>query len=180
MKKELRDNVLAIIKNKDKYSQENRIYFRLFNHSYWKSAKTIGITMSMPHEIDTMPIIRMAHIENKRIFVPECDYNDRTMQFAQYTHPTEIYVDHYGINAVSNPTNYLNEPDLIIVPGVVFNQKGYRIGYGGGFYDRFLLNFKGHTISFALDEQMAEFEHEKHDIPVEYLITPSKEYHFNE
>ncbi|MDZ7834585.1 MAG: 5-formyltetrahydrofolate cyclo-ligase [Alkalibacterium sp.] len=62
--------------------------------------------------------------------------------------------------------------DLMIVPGVIFTPSGYRIGYGGGYYDRFLKDFSNTTVSLLHSNQLVEsFPVEPHDIPVQYLIT---------
>jgi len=60
----------------------------------------------------------------------------------------------------------------LIVPGLVFNEKGYRIGFGGGFYDRFLADYHGKTVSLAFDFQvMKEIPTESFDLPVQIIIT---------
>ncbi len=62
--------------------------------------------------------------------------------------------------------------DLIIVPGVAFSKDGYRIGYGGGYYDRYLADYQGSTLSLAADFQMQPFlTKESHDIPVQFIVT---------
>ena len=62
--------------------------------------------------------------------------------------------------------------DLLIVPGVVFSNDGYRIGFGGGYYDRYMTDYKGATISLAFHSQVNhEVPIEAHDIPVQKIIT---------
>ena len=65
--------------------------------------------------------------------------------------------------------------DLIVVPGVVFDRQGYRIGFGGGYYDRYLSDFEGKRIALAFDEQVIEaVPRESHDLPVHILITETE------
>ena len=61
--------------------------------------------------------------------------------------------------------------DLIHVPGLAFTTEGYRIGYGGGYYDRYLEHFAGHTMSTIYPCQVQEFNLENHDIPVQEVLT---------
>ena len=60
--------------------------------------------------------------------------------------------------------------DLIHVPGLVFTTEGYRIGYGGGYYDRYLEHFPGHTLSTVYPCQIQDFSPENHDIPVQEVL----------
>jgi len=60
--------------------------------------------------------------------------------------------------------------DLIHVPGLAFNTSGYRVGYGGGYYDRYLEHFPGHTISTIYPCQIQNFQPEHYDIPVEEVL----------
>lgn len=62
--------------------------------------------------------------------------------------------------------------DLLIVPGLVFTKKGYRVGFGGGYYDRYLTDFTQPTVSLVHTKQFVEdFPIEPFDIPVQYLVT---------
>lgn len=64
--------------------------------------------------------------------------------------------------------------ELLIVPGIVYNKSGYRIGYGGGYYDRFLSTYLGLTMSLAFDMQVNdEVVREQFDLPVDRIITES-------
>ena len=60
--------------------------------------------------------------------------------------------------------------DLIHVPGLAFTTEGYRIGYGGGYYDRYLEHFSGHTLSTVYPCQIQDFISENHDIPVQEVL----------
>jgi 5-formyltetrahydrofolate cyclo-ligase len=76
-----------------------------------------------------------------------------------------------------NKTNKVESENIsyLIVPGVVFDLSGFRIGYGGGYYDRFLSNYDGPTISIAFDEQLIEIvPSENFDVPVQLLITDKR------
>lgn len=67
------------------------------------------------------------------------------------------------------------ELDALIVPGLAFTKEGYRLGFGGGYYDRFLSNYRGDTLALTYELQlMDELPIEVHDLAVGKLITPSK------
>lgn len=92
------------------------------------------------------------------------------MTFKQLLDLNEIERDEKGIyHSISN-TDTSNQLDLVVVPGVGFKSDGYRIGYGGGFYDRFLSKFKPNTISLLYDFQLIDFKPDEHDQPVDELI----------
>ena len=92
------------------------------------------------------------------------------MTFKHVDDLNHIGPDDKGINHVNTKTEITNKLDLLVVPGVVFNSTGYRIGYGGGYFDKFLSNNKQPTISLLYDFQLNSFETEAHDEPVEKLI----------
>lgn len=84
---------------------------------------------------------------------------------AYYT--TKFGVEEPEIEKVASP----DELDLLIVPGLVFNRSGYRIGFGGGYYDRYLANYKGKTCSFVFAEQLMEdWQIEEFDQPIQQLF----------
>jgi 5-formyltetrahydrofolate cyclo-ligase len=60
----------------------------------------------------------------------------------------------------------------VLVPGIAFTAQGYRVGFGGGYFDRFLAGFPGVSIGLAFDLQMtAEFSPDAHDVPVQWIVT---------
>lgn len=67
--------------------------------------------------------------------------------------------------------------DLIVVPGIAFDKRGYRIGFGKGYYDRFLSDYTGIKVGFAYDFQVLEsIPHESWDIAMNYIVTEKKVY----
>src|SRR5699024_2740845 len=105
-----------------------------------------------------------------KVFVPETNYKNKTMSFKELDNLSNIAPDDKGINYVTSDTEITNDLDLLIVHGVVFNNKGYRIGYGVGYFDKFLSQHLQLTISLIYDFQINDFEIEAHDQPVQKLI----------
>ena len=118
----------------------------------------------MENEVNTYPIIEKAWEEGKKVVVPKCNKGTRTMSFRQinnFDRLETVYMNlREPIPGLTEEVN-MDEIDLQIVPGVAYTERGERIGYGGGYYDRYLVHYKGKTLSLAYDFQMV-----KH-IPVE-------------
>lgn len=124
----------------------------------------------MTHEVDTYPIIETMLSDGKKVFVPNTNYKLKEMNFKQLLSLNRLEKDEKGLLYVNDDTEITDQLDLIVVPGVAFRDDGYRIGYGGGYYDRFLSDSNANTISLIYDLQLTQFEIESHDQPVEKLI----------
>ncbi|WP_335869373.1 5-formyltetrahydrofolate cyclo-ligase [Bacillus sp. 2205SS5-2] len=153
---------------------------RLYETCQWKQAQTIGITISHVPEIDTWQLIRKAWIEGKTVCVPKCHHDSRRLDFyaiESFEQLENKYLHLFEPNPVQ--TNAMNKEkiSLLVVPGLAYSIKGFRIGFGGGYYDRFLKDYQGETISLAFQEQiLANIPKDKYDLPVQKLITPAKVY----
>ena len=172
-KKQIRKNILSQMKDFDKKSKHKAdiwLMKQLIENEKFKNAHRIGIFLSMPHEINTYNIINFALDNGKQIFVPNTDYRSRNMNFKQLLDLSSIATDDKGINYVNEDTSISNDMDLLIVPGVAFQTNGFRIGYGGGYYDKFLNQHDINSISLIYDFQISDFDVEKHDQPVDNLI----------
>ena len=146
--------------------------------------KTIALTISVFPEVDTRGIISQLWAMDKRVVVPKCDHKTKQMLFYIITSFDELVPAPMGLfepnHLITTAVDY-KQIDVCIVPGIVFDQRGYRIGYGGGYYDRYLPHFKGEKISIAFDEQLVdEVPYESHDIPINLLITNKHRISFRE
>lgn len=176
-KKQLRKKFLAklnalSIQHRTKINRD--LQAQLFQQTEWKQASTIGVTISFEHEWDTWAIIEKAWQDHKSVVVPKCNPVDKTMTFYQIKTKDDLEVQFYNImEPIETRTNSVNKQaiDLLIVPGVVFDDHHYRIGHGGGYYDRFLADFSGDTVSLVWQGQMiAKIMTESFDQPVKQLI----------
>ncbi len=143
-----------------------------FATEYYKKAKTVYGYLSYNQEVRTLPILERALKDGKRVAVPKVYGN--TMRF--------IYMK--DLTAVENSTMSIPEPvadgpvakdktALVLMPGVAFDRKGNRMGYGGGFYDKFLAREPNHpTVALCYDFQMVEeIPTDEFDIPVDCVIS---------
>lgn len=155
-----------------------QIVERLMMRPQFHVAKTIAVTMSNFPEVETRGLIEQAWSLGKTIVVPKSQPKTRQMTFYKLTDFQQLEVVFAGIE---EPIEHaceameLAQIDLIIVPGVVFNKKGYRIGFGGGYYDRLLADYNGVTIALAFDEQVYDtIPVDAHDVPVQQIITDQR------
>ena len=176
-KKQLRKKMIKTLQSfskDEKLEKEQKIHQKLLNFIEENDINSVGLVLSMPHEMATWPIIEQLKENGVKLYAPKSDYVTKGMNFYEVKKREDLLTDDKGI-LIPDDTNELNNsPELLIVPGVIFNEKGYRTGYGGGFYDRFLKDFNGLKISALFDEQFGEVIVESHDMPVDLLITPTK------
>ncbi|WP_404337559.1 5-formyltetrahydrofolate cyclo-ligase [Planococcus rifietoensis] len=151
---------------------------KLLEDPDFQKAETIGVTISRWPEVDTIPLIETCWRLGKRVAAPKCFAKDRTMDFRLFNRLGQLEVVYMDLQEPIEAQTEAIGPeslDLLIVPGVVFTQSGYRIGFGGGYYDRYLSGFNGNTRSLAFDFQLTgELPIESHDIPVDGIITEKR------
>lgn len=156
---------------------EQQLITELFQTTAWQTAQTVGLYRSMPHEFNTIPILKQAFIEGKRVALPVV-VSQRRMEFRQVTPTTTFTKTAFGVEEPQSTVIVSKETiDLLVVPGVAFTQTGYRIGYGGGFYDNYLSDFSGKTISCVLPVQQLtqSWKPDRFDLPVDQLLSIKEE-----
>ncbi|WP_096434660.1 5-formyltetrahydrofolate cyclo-ligase [Alteribacter populi] len=153
-----------------------KIHEHFFALKEWQKAKTIGVTISVGREVDTYAILKKGFEMGKVMAAPKCDPQTRTLSFYEIASLSDLEDSFYGLKEPDpNKCRLLkdDELDFLLVPGLLFNAKGYRIGYGGGYYDRFLnKNRTIDTCSLCHPLQLSqELPIESHDYPVDIIIT---------
>ena len=172
MKESIRAAILQAlaIQDREKKAQKDREMTALIlAHPSYQAAQTVATYLPMDHEFDSYGLIEAAQAAGKRVLVPKV-VGPGQMIFLPYVadHLVESY---FGVLEPSaGQAVDKADIDLIHVPGVAFNGRGYRIGHGGGYYDRYLADYPGATISTIYDFQRKEFSEESHDIPVQEVI----------
>ena len=169
MKTTLRKKIVREMKGQELIAKQQRdalLTQYLLKSSVYQHAKTIATYLSLPHEFDTGLFIRQAQADGKRIVIPKT-YPHGCMVFVDYN----LELTAFGIwEPRSGQVVEKTHIDLIHVPGVAFNKGGYRIGYGGGYYDRYLADFKGMTVSTIYPCQLADFQPDNYDIPIQEVL----------
>lgn len=162
--KEKRDNI------KNKVTKDNLIYQKVINNKDILSSKTLLIYISINNEVDTIKIINY-FLNTKNIAVPKIIDND--MFFCYVTNLNELTSGKYNIPEPTNE-NIVTDFDnaICIVPGICYDKKNYRVGYGKGYYDRFLSKNKIKTIGLCYKECMIEkIDNDKYDYKIDEVIT---------
>lgn len=145
------------------------IYKKLIASYFYKEANTIFTYLSVNKEVDTIKIIKRALADNKKVYIPLIDGN--TMKAVRLNSLNDIIEGKYSIGTTKS-TETLTHPDLSLVPGLSFDRDKNRLGYGGGYYDKFLDTNKTLKIGLFL----AEFETTSipvvpWDVALDYIIT---------
>lgn len=173
-KAKLRQEMLQVLRQKakslEKTQQEICLQKKLINHPLFKQAQVIGAYLPSEIECGLDLVFKKIWQQQKKLVAPQAHH--KKMHFYPLAETTKRIPSTFGILEPEATEEVLKkEIDLLIVPGLIFNATHYRIGFGGGYYDRFLQDFKGETISLVFPEQLRDFQPEIFDIPVNQLIT---------
>ena len=140
-------------------------------HPLYKAAKSIYGYMPYNQEVRTVPMLEQALRDGKKVAVPKC-YGDE-MKFIYLDDLTKVSKGYAGIpEPIADEPVAHDETALVLMPGLAFDPQGHRIGYGGGFYDKFLSREPNHpTLALCYDFQMLpHLDTEEHDIPVDVVL----------
>jgi len=150
----------------------------------FRNANTIMAFLSMPHEIETAPFILYAWQHNKTIAVPKISWQQRHMIAVVINSlETGIATEAGGLrNPVTGIPVPIEDIDLIVTPGLAFDNSGNRLGRGGSYYDRFFSSEKLNATkcAFAFSEQIVnQVPVTDSDKPVDMIVTEKSVIHFN-
>lgn len=158
---------------------DKAIFNNFIKSDFYLESNCIFIYVSYSSEVDTHNIIKRALLDGKLICVPKVINRDKGMEALIIRDFEELLPGAYGILEPHNNSLKV-EPqkiDLIVLPGLAFDFQGGRLGYGGGFYDRFLCqtNEKTKKIALAYNNQIIEqVPMDNHDVPIDGIITDIK------
>ncbi|GLR74701.1 5-formyltetrahydrofolate cyclo-ligase [Aliivibrio sifiae] len=158
------------------------------NDPYIQKAKSIAIYLSVDGEIDTSLLIEWLWQQGKSVYLPVIDpFSKGHLLFLQYHSTTTLLLNKYQIPEPKLDKTQMvpvNELDIIITPLVAFDQTGNRLGMGGGYYDRTLVNWHhSQTGPMPLGiahacQQVKLLPIESWDVPLPRIITPTQTWHW--
>lgn len=176
-KKCLRNNSIAI---RDKISELVRkeksraIFSRLKSLDEYKKARRIFIFVSMGSEVETIHWLDDL-LKEKEVLIPATKKGDSEMKMARLLSKDELEENYWGILELQEELAREREEttcDLIVTPGLAFDHSGYRMGYGGGFYDRFFSSHEGFRLGVGFHEQLVEeVPRDAYDLPVHAFLS---------
>ena len=170
LRKEIREKKRAM--TEAQIEEKSRRLGQLFADSeLYRKAKTIYGYLPYNQEVRTVPMLLRALADGKRVAVPKV-YGDE-MKFIYLDDLSAVEKGYAGIpEPVADEPVADDETALVLMPGLAFDPQGHRIGYGGGFYDKFLSKEPNHpTVALCYDFQMRpELKTEEFDIPVDQVL----------
>jgi 5-formyltetrahydrofolate cyclo-ligase len=170
LRKEIREKKRAMTEEQI-VAASRRLGELFLNSQAYKQAETIYGYLPYNQEVRTVPMLQQAIRDGKKVAVPRVCGDD--MVFFYMTDFDRVEKSDYGIPEPLGDEPVADDPTaLVLMPGLAFDKEGHRIGYGGGFYDRFLAAEPDHpTLALCYDFQMLpKVETEEFDIPVDFVI----------
>jgi|SRR3989344_5813752 len=126
------------------------------------------------NEVETKLLIDNLQSLDKNVYVPAFDYDRKVYVFARFNGWGNLVLGPYGVKQPAD-SGEIESIDLAILPGVAFDTKGYRLGYGKGVYDRLLAGSPALRVGFAYDFQIVDrLPAEKHDLKMDFIITEKR------
>lgn len=167
-----RNNLILDIKQ----NYDSLIFEEIINSEIYKKSKKIFTYISFGSEVDTIKLIKYSFSNNKEVYVPKINKQIKDMIALKIHNFNNMSVDKWGIIEPKSvdKANIGTDFDLIIMPGIAFDKQGNRIGYGGGYYDKYIskLNNASNLLALAYDFQIIQdIESESHDIKVDFILT---------
>jgi 5-formyltetrahydrofolate cyclo-ligase len=149
----------------------------------YQKAKAIACYVNKGSEVQTRPIIKKALVSGKKVLVPIVEKNSRDLIFSEINSLNELIPGTYGIpepNPDLTRTKSLNITHLLLVPGIAWDQDGYRLGWGRGYFDTTLKRLPDGSTSIGLSFELQlvdRIPREQFDLPVDILVTENRVVH---
>jgi 5-formyltetrahydrofolate cyclo-ligase len=164
----------------ERMERSARAQARLAETSEFKAARTVMVYNSDSTEVDTHELVLACLESHKRVGLPRTEKGTRTLQVLEILDVArDLERSRFGFKEplALLPTIALEALDFIIVPGRAFDPEGYRLGRGGGYYDRFFsqAHVRGRAVGLAFDCQIVpQVPRQNHDRPVDLILTETR------
>lgn len=157
----------------EKREKDARVCENIIKTNAFTYAEQILLYAALPLEIETIDIFNKAIEMGKKVYFPRCQERGK-MTFHLVTNFNQLKSASFGIREPNSilPLYVEKNSDICIVPALAYDASGYRLGYGGGYYDRFISDFSGTTIGVCYAESVEKkLPRGRFDIQVDILMT---------
>ena len=179
VKTDLRNQYKKFRREMDPVAKEEadaQILRRVTGLYQYRQAQMVLTYVSTPIEVDTLALIRQAWQDGKTVCVPRCREGERLMDFYRIREMEDLERGAFGVwepipARCEKVTRF--EDSICVVPGLGFDHFGFRLGYGKGYYDRFLSRYEGCKVGICYQECISyRLPRGRYDVPVDLLATP--------
>ena len=181
IKKQMRSSCKEARRSMDKTLKANldkKIQNKLLNLFVVREADVVLTYVSTPIEVKTLDFITTLLEQGNKVAVPKCLNDKGDMDFFLINSLDDLEDGYFGVREPNPGTATkvtTTEKTVCIVPAFLFDEKGYRLGYGKGYYDRFLSKFGGKTVGICYEENIRDsLMHGKYDRPVTLIVTEKR------
>ena len=179
----LRKKYLKIrTKINNKIKKSDIIFNKIIKMEEYRNSKIIALYKNLANEVDTSKLIEYSILNNKTVVLPRVKDND--LYFYKISSLNDKFEkSKFGVEEPLDDTNNLINPqniDLIIIPGICFDKQRNRLGFGKGYYDRFLENKSLKSIAICFDKQILKYQKipiTNNDIKVDKIVTERSIYY---
>ncbi len=180
-KEELRNKIKALRKclaRQEILEKSDIIYNKLFELEKINQAKTVMVYIDAFNEVRTDKIIKKLLDDGKKVCAPITDKSTKTITAYYFVDSKDFVKGAYGI--LEPPKTHIadiSQIDVAIIPGIAFDKSGNRMGFGEGYYDRFLSRLEGTKIGICYKFQCEyNIDADEYDIPMDYIINEEEIY----
>lgn len=161
-----------------KSNYDKKIQNKLLNLFVVREADVVLTYVSTSIEVKTLDFISALLEQGKKVAVPKCLNDKGDMDFFLINSLEDLEDGFFGVREPNPETTekvLTTEKTVCVVPAFLFDEKGYRLGYGKGYYDRFLSKFSGKTVGICYEENIRDsLMHGKYDRPVTLIVTEKR------
>ena len=158
--------------------RDGKICRNILSSAAFRYADIVLLYYPVKAEVDVLPVMEAALRAGKKVAFPRCCAEDHSMIFYYVSSVDDFETGAYGLKEpletlpFFNPQTDGDQNVLCVVPAVVYDRRGYRIGYGGGYYDRFFGQFRPASIGVAYEEFIVKnVPHGRYDISVDVVVS---------
>jgi 5-formyltetrahydrofolate cyclo-ligase len=148
----------------------NRIRDNLRKIDFYRNAESIGAYYSIGSEVQTHDLIQEFFNHGKEFALPRVEKND--IIFKRISSLKDLEPGSFGVLEPKEKCDTVKNLDVVLVPSIALTREGYRLGYGFGFYDRYLHGKKSKKIGMSYAKNVLKtFPHDNHDVKMDCLVT---------